>query len=318
MQETKFDLVPVSLQEAISFSDMISKSAMIPKEYHNRPADILIAIQYGMELGLKPLQALQSIACINGKPCIFGDAMLGVIQASPLYEWHDESESDANHGVCIVKRKGVPPVKGSFTLEDAKRAGLLGKSGPWTQYTSRMLKMRARGFALRDAFSDVLKGIVPSEEAMDMPVESVTATLQPEVPAETLLDKLKKQAETAGMQPQVPPAELPAPTEKPAPKDAKPTARKAPAKADPKVVNAGLAQTVPHIPEPPKTKAPPANLVAYNDYLAGFDGIPVTDTEKAIALMKSACEDIRLLDGDYAKLEDFFYGRYATIKRPGK
>lgn len=192
-RENNFDLVPRSLQEAMSFSEIISKSAMIPREYHGKPGDVLIAIQYGAELGLKPLQALQSIACINGKPCIFGDALLGVVQASPLYEWHDESESNDKQGVCIVKRHGVPPVKSVFTLDDAKRAGLLGKAGPWTQYTSRMMKMRARGFALRDAFSDVLKGIVQAEEALDIP--TVCTVDAPALPPPTLKDKLKAQVE---------------------------------------------------------------------------------------------------------------------------
>jgi hypothetical protein len=56
-----------------------------------------------------------------------------------------------------------------FSVSDAKKAGLWGKSGPWTQYPKRMLQLRARGFALRDAFPDVLKGLVTAEEAQDYP-----------------------------------------------------------------------------------------------------------------------------------------------------
>ncbi len=44
---------------------------------------------------------------------------------------------------------------------------MLGKQGPWTQYPERMLKLRARGFTLRDAFPDVLKGIKAREEVED-------------------------------------------------------------------------------------------------------------------------------------------------------
>jgi hypothetical protein len=39
-----------------------------------------------------------------------------------------------------------------------------------------MLQMRARGFALRDAFPDVLKGLITAEEAQDMPVEEKDIT----------------------------------------------------------------------------------------------------------------------------------------------
>ena len=73
--------------------------------------------------------------------------------------------------VCIAHRKGRKPVTATFSVEDAKRAGLWGKQGPWQAYPKRMLQMRARGFALRDAFPDVLKGLITAEEAQDYPAE---------------------------------------------------------------------------------------------------------------------------------------------------
>jgi hypothetical protein len=69
--------------------------------------------------------------------------------------------------VCVAKRKGRTPVTAKFSVEDAKRAGLWAKQGPWSAYPKRMLQMRARGFALRDAFPDVLKGMITAEEAID-------------------------------------------------------------------------------------------------------------------------------------------------------
>jgi hypothetical protein len=71
--------------------------------------------------------------------------------------------------VCVAKRKGRKPVTARFSVEDAKRAGLWGKQGPWSAYPKRMMQMRARGFALRDAFPDVLKGMITAEEAQDYP-----------------------------------------------------------------------------------------------------------------------------------------------------
>jgi hypothetical protein len=63
-------------------------------------------------------------------------------------------------------------VVAKFSVEDAKRAGLWGKQGPWSAYPKRMMQMRARGFALRDAFPDVLKGLITAEEAQDYPDEA--------------------------------------------------------------------------------------------------------------------------------------------------
>ena len=123
-----------------------------------------------MELGLQPMQAMQSIAVINGRPSLWGDAMLALVKAHPAFEWIKE-ECDGNVATCTIKRRGEPEVVQSFSLEEAKRAGLTGKQGPWTQYPKRMLQMRARGFALRDAFPDALRGVVSAEEARDTPTE---------------------------------------------------------------------------------------------------------------------------------------------------
>lgn len=166
---------PTTLTEAMTFSEMLSKSQMVPKAYQGKPEDVLVAIQWGRELGLAPLQALQNIACINGKPSVYGDAAMALVQASPVCEGideHFENEGTPNPtAVCIAKRKGRNPVIARFSVEDAKRAGLWGKQGPWQAYPKRMMQMRARGFALRDAFPDVLKGLITAEEASDFPAE---------------------------------------------------------------------------------------------------------------------------------------------------
>ena len=54
-----------------------------------------------------------------------------------------------------------------FDLNKAKKAGLLGKAGVWTQYPERMMQLRARAFALRNRFPDALKGIKSREEVED-------------------------------------------------------------------------------------------------------------------------------------------------------
>ena len=51
-----------SFDQAIKVADYINKSALVPDAYRGKPADIVIAMQYGMELGLSPMQALQSVS----------------------------------------------------------------------------------------------------------------------------------------------------------------------------------------------------------------------------------------------------------------
>ena len=173
---TNRGFAPATLTEAIQFSDMLASSSMVPKAYQGKPQDILVCVQWGYEMGLAPMQALQNIAVINGKPSVYGDAMMALVQASAVCE--DVEEYFENEGtpnpvaVCIAKRKNRKPVVAKFSVEDAKRAGLWGKQGPWSAYPKRMMQMRARGFALRDAFPDVLKGLISAEEAADYPDEA--------------------------------------------------------------------------------------------------------------------------------------------------
>jgi len=186
-------MTPRSLDEAMRFADIMAGSDLVPQGYKGKPGNILVAIQKGFEIGMTPMNALESIAVINGRATLWGDGMLALVQASAVYEWIDESESTDTKGVCIVKRKGHKDHRAEFSLEDAKRAGLLGKQGPWQMHTGRMLKLRARGFALRDVFADVLKGMISAEEAMDLPVSTAVPTEEPKVL--TLKDKLKAQVE---------------------------------------------------------------------------------------------------------------------------
>lgn len=179
---TNQGFAPANLTEAMAFSEMLAKSTMIPKAYQGKPEDVIVAVQWGKELGLAPLQALQNIACINGKPSVYGDAAMALVQNSNVCEGIEEyfeGEGTPNPvAVCIAHRKHRTPVTAKFSVEDAKRAGLWGKTGPWQAYPKRMLQMRARGFALRDAFPDVLKGLITVEEASDYPEERKPAPRQ--------------------------------------------------------------------------------------------------------------------------------------------
>ena len=184
---------PANLTEAIQFSDLLASSSIVPKAYQGKPQDILVCVQWGYEMGLAPMQALQNIAVINGKPSVYGDAAMALVQASPVCE--DVEEFFENEGspnpiaVCIAKRKGRKPVTVKFSVEDAKRAGLWGKQGPWSAYPKRMMQMRARGFALRDAFPDVLKGMITAEEAQDYPDEAKPVQAKPANPLDLVAPK---------------------------------------------------------------------------------------------------------------------------------
>ena len=207
-------LNPTTLAEALQMAEVISKSSIVPKDYQGNPGNVLVAIQWGMEIGLPPLQAMQNIAVINGRPSLWGDALLALCKASPLCEYITET-MDGDTAICAAKRRGDPhPVVREFSVEDAKKAALYGKQGPWQQYPKRMLQMRARGYCLRDAFPDVLKGMAVAEEESDREVVGTAETTGPAPKivsrTETLKAKINESLVKAGAMPAIIPDEPPA------------------------------------------------------------------------------------------------------------
>lgn len=178
-------LALATFEDAFKFAGLVAKSEFAPKDFRGKPESCLLAIQHGAELGLSPMQSLQSIAVVNGRPSVYGDTALAVCKGSAVCEWVRETiegDGESMVAVCQAKRRGdAQPVESRFGVSDAKKAGLWGKQGPWTQYARRMLQMRARGFALRDAFPDVLRGLVTAEEAADYHDDPVQATPAPKV-----------------------------------------------------------------------------------------------------------------------------------------
>jgi hypothetical protein len=167
-------LMPRSFEALYKMSSIMAASGLMPKGMDSTEA-VFVAVQMGLELGMSPMQAVQNIAPINGRPSIYGDSVLGLVRASGLLEYITETiEGDGEQMLarCVAKRKNEPEaIERTFTVADAKTAGLWGKQGPWSQYPKRMLQMRARSWALRDGFGDVIKGLqIAGHEAVDMMV----------------------------------------------------------------------------------------------------------------------------------------------------
>lgn len=176
----------LSGERGLRFSDMESMwrfcTAVVNSKQFGREIDTpevaLIRLQAGLELGLTPIWSLTNIFVVNGKPTVYGDALLGIVRANPQFadiRERIDGEGDEMVATCEVERKGQTVTKKTFSVRDAKRAGLWGKSGPWTNYPQRMLAMRARSWACRDAFADALRGLGVVEEYRDIEPKPVQA-----------------------------------------------------------------------------------------------------------------------------------------------
>lgn len=162
-------LEPKTFEQTMNLANLLSKSDIVPKDFQGKPANILIAIGLGREVGFGWAQALQCICVINGRPTIWGDGAIGLILNSDVFESKSDSFDPAKDGgtaTFVSKRKGQSSTTRTFSHEDAKKAGLLGKD-TYVKYEKRMLFNRARAFALRDDYADVLKGLRIREEEDD-------------------------------------------------------------------------------------------------------------------------------------------------------
>ncbi len=199
-------LQPKTLGEMLEVCRLLADSQMVPKDFQKNPGNVLVAVQMGAEVGLGAMQAIQNIAVINGRPSIWGDAMKAIVLAHPdclgIVEMDEKAIGEAGYAVCTIKRRGAEPYSATFTKEDAEKAGLWTKAGPWQDYPNRMLKMRARSFACRDVFPDALRGLAVAEEQQDVvEVQSEAVVVEDQPGAAGVAGRLKAMAaETKGEQ----------------------------------------------------------------------------------------------------------------------
>ena len=161
-------LAPRNYDEAQRLAKLLCEAKMAPQGFE-KPETCLVGILQGMEMGLSPLFALQRMAIVDGRLTIWGDGALALVLRSGLCvsitEWLEGDDESEWISHCEVLREGWDrPITRSFAVQDARRANLWHKPGPWTEYPKRMLQMRARAFALRDVFADVLGGLYFREE----------------------------------------------------------------------------------------------------------------------------------------------------------
>lgn len=206
IQTSKSMLSPENFEHYYRVAKMMAASDMVPKAYKGSPQNVLVAMEFGASLGLVPLAAVQNIAVINGRPALYGDALLAVVQGNPDYEWIKETMEKDNSGektaVCIIKRKNHDEHRVEFSVADAKKASLWGKQGPWSQFPDRMLMMRARAFAIRNLFADALFGIRVVEEVQDYRETRNITPVNAKVELKALIDRNKKKVDN---EPQVDP-----------------------------------------------------------------------------------------------------------------
>jgi hypothetical protein len=194
MSETEEYKAPVKFNPATGFEfDDIDgmfraaacylQSGFAPKAF-TTAQQLVICWARGAELGLRPLQAIDGLTVINNRIGIMGDLALAMVrQTGELVHYEKSWDGQGEDLTCTVtlQRKGSEVHDYTFSVREAKQAGIFVRNPVWPQYPKRMTYYRALGFGLRDEFSDILKGLYTSEELQDMamtPVEQPMAPLK--------------------------------------------------------------------------------------------------------------------------------------------
>lgn len=155
-------IIPRTADEARSLARSFSSSTLLPDAFRGKEADVFVQIMAGLELGLAPMASLRGLHVVKGKPILSADTMVALVLGSGLAEYFTCIEEDANHVIYETKRRGSPAQKCTWSMEDAKRAGLDGDN--WRKYPRAMLKARCKAMLARDVFPDVLAGCYDESE----------------------------------------------------------------------------------------------------------------------------------------------------------
>lgn len=139
-------------------------SGLLPKGI-DKPAAALAVIQKGREIGIPPMYALSNIGIINGRPVVGAEVMLAMVYRDHGDQAIQFEETSSERCAVTYKRKSWAQAKSfEWTIEDAKKANLTGKGGPWAQYPAAMLRARCISAVARLAFPDSLGGMYTPEE----------------------------------------------------------------------------------------------------------------------------------------------------------
>lgn len=181
------NLNPADLKGQMELAKVLGMSALLPAPLRGKPADVLVTVLYGREMGLTPMQAIQGIYVVNGRPTCGGKLLLAKVRQAGH---RVKIKADNKRAECTITRADDPdnPHTELFTIEDAERAKLTGKD-VWKQYPKNMLTWRSVANCVNVQCPEVAMGfeiteLVEADAAPERPTLAQVAAQrqQPEQP----------------------------------------------------------------------------------------------------------------------------------------
>lgn len=190
----------------------VSNTPFVPTAFRGKPEAVFAAILFGEELGIGPMQSLNSIHVIEGKPSMSPELMRALVARAG--HRIDVKEASGDRVSLWGKRcDNESEATVTWTMDDAKQAGLAGR-GAWKTYPRAMLLARATSELCRMIFADVVAGLSYTDEE----ASSISGVEWTETPVDPLsLDVVSKPSTIADDEPGEPhaPRTTPAPAPEP-------------------------------------------------------------------------------------------------------
>lgn len=162
-----------SMKEVETLAGRIAKSELVPLAYRNKPDDIFVAMLMGNEVGIGPMQAIQNIDVIEGRPQARARLKKVLALRNPNCEYFRCVETSTAKATFETKRKNDPePTRLTYTIEEANAAGLTRKPN-WMKNPAAMLRARCEGALADIVYSDSTLGVPADEYDEDPPASRV-------------------------------------------------------------------------------------------------------------------------------------------------
>jgi hypothetical protein len=160
-------LAPRSFGEVRELAELAVASGLLP-EAISTPEAAFVVIATGMELGLSPMQSLRGIHVVEGKPILAADLLVALAKRSPECLYFRLVESTYERATYETHRRGEPkPTSLTWTLEDARRADLIGRR-TWKAHPAAMLRARCAAALARAVYPDLLLGVYEESEGEEI------------------------------------------------------------------------------------------------------------------------------------------------------
>jgi hypothetical protein len=182
---------PRNFDEALRIATCYASSALLGEIRSPEAALLIMAV--GRELGISSTAALRGIYIIKGKPVLSSDLLVAIVlKRTDICEYFICTASDDESATYETKRKGrADPIRNTFSMTDAKQAGLVSAGGNWQKYPRNMLRHRAAAELARMVYPDITLGLYMETEADELrgtldvtPAQLVTEPVRTHEPEE--------------------------------------------------------------------------------------------------------------------------------------